>query len=1441
MLLISIGLRASNQSDNPDSLGLEYAKSLLQNVSENGNVSNLIDNTVPTILPFAINKKVAEKDIAIVLDSISFTPEGGMVTAYTAIEDMKSKDTTLAFKVSKAVFTPNGFTGDARLKLINDVPVKLFNSTVLTFKKNGTYIDWDCKGFKDLGISCEVSFDTNFIVREKPDGTTTGQKVSTSFQTQIKSWNNLIVDINLPPFQFKKLKGFGFYVSHAVLDLSETTNSLGTVFPKGYRTPSMPEVNSPLWQGFSLQQFTVKLPPEFKKNNSNERITFSAKNVLIDEQGFTGDIFAYNLLSLENGTADGWAFSVDTLNVEIKTNDFQNVKLAGEIQLPITDSSDAFRYSGFIDNAGNYFLNVNMKKKMAVPLWSAQMNLYDDSRVQMYEKDNKLVVSALLNGELSIKNENIGAINIAGIKFQGLKLQTEKPYMDIAVMSLATSNQGKMANFPVSLYDIKFQKKNTDVGLGTKLAINLVGDKEHGFSANGGFTIWGELQKNNGRTKYKYKNISFDEIKIDVDAGAYAFKGLLNIYKQNPIYGNGFKGAVKASFLPGFSVSTTAQFGNINNYRYWYVDGLVAFPGGIPIMQSGLGLYGFGGGAYYHMRRTNSGNIEIPTDSLHNNDTSQGTGMSLSGVTYLPDKSVYLGVKASTIIGTFPKPDAFNSMSTFEINFNTTGGVRSIGFQGDAYFMTPLNKRGSNSKMYAKTDISYDFDNKILHGQTSVFVNIPHLVVGANQNNLAGISVIHIEPTKWQITVGTPLQRVALRIMDKINFSSYFMIGNDIPALPSLPSNVSIIEKDLNRNINTSELASGDGFIVGASLNVNINQKYWLFYGKFNAGCGFDMMLKNYGIGTHCSGCSEPIGFNGWYAQGQAYAYLQGNLGINISKGIFAGNYSIMDLAAATVLQAKFPNPTWLQGNISGHYSIFGGVIEGKCNYKFTIGKQCEFVGATGLEGMNLIAGLSPSDASEDVDVFTSPQASFNMKINKIFQFEDINKNKKIYRVAFDYFKVKCKNKNIRGHLVWNSKGDVVVFEPEDILPGKTKVNIETKVHFQQKINGVWKNVYKNGKLVSETKKSVFSTGIAPDYIRPDNVAYSYPMKRQLNFYPDEADTGYIQLKRGQDNLFAQNRLWIQKGEFVGASDSVEFDFTYDNKKNRINFLIPKTLKNNEIYKLALLKIPTQKNVPIDKNVKDTTINISGISDNSMKIRKKQIQGNRINLQEKKLYAIYLRTSYYNTFSQKIDAMQFSAPWSWPIMNGVHKIGLSMTNKEYFDSYEINGGEDFVPLVQLYTDTDNEWFEQKVDPLMYSHLKGGSSSGFPQDVYISWRNTNSIGVPPVKTSVLILPSGRNKLLTNNEIAQNFYSDNTSFVSLENNIDYYVYKDYNDLCQKAGCSNGLSGNDALKKLLETPYPSMLSGYPNYYYYKVEIKYFLPGKKMPNSSKTIKIGY
>lgn len=540
-----------SQTNSPEE-DVSIAKQLQRNVTENGNLSDMIDNALSTLLPFGVSKEIGGKKQTVVLDSVSFSPEGGFLTAYAVVEVPKTGD-TLAFKVSNAQFSTGGFTGDAKLVLLQDIDVEIADSTTLSIKadQQKTYVEWDCNGFQELGIDCDVTFSREFLVPENADGTVdsiASHQVTTSFETQIQDWDELLIDINLPPFQFTKLKGFGFFVSHAVFDFSETENSPNMIFPPAYVSPSMPEANSPMWEGFFMKQMQIKLPPEFKNKNSTERITISADKILVDEQGVTGSFAAYNILTLDDGDAGGWAFSLDTLDVDLYTNQLEDITLAGDIVIPISEEDNALHYTGFIDNSGDYFLNVNLLDTMDVALWAAKLSIYNNSYVNINKKNNEFVASAVLNGELSISKSGDAEVKVAGLEFQELSLQTTEPYFDISYIALTGSEQNKMSKFPITINNVNFTKEGQDVGLGFGLSVNFVGDDDHGFAGDAGFTFWGEIATVNDRTKWVYKDFHLNNIDIDIDASAFSLQGSLIVYRNDPIYGKGFKGMINAEY-----------------------------------------------------------------------------------------------------------------------------------------------------------------------------------------------------------------------------------------------------------------------------------------------------------------------------------------------------------------------------------------------------------------------------------------------------------------------------------------------------------------------------------------------------------------------------------------------------------------------------------------------------------------------------------------------------------------------------------------------------------------------------------------------------------------------------------------------------------------------------------------------------------------------------
>ncbi len=203
------------------------------------------------------------------------------------------------------------------------------------------------------------------------------------------------------------------------------------------------------------------------------------------------------------------------------------------------------------------------------------------------------------------------------------------------------------------------------------------------------------------------------------------------------------------------------------------------------------------------------------------------------------------------------------------------------------------------------------------------------------------------------------------------------------------------------RDLNALE--KGSGFAFGADFSLTTGDlSFLIFYARFDAGLGFDIMLKDYGEDVHCKGSNEPIGINGWYANGQAYAYLQGNIGIKVKIFRKTKSIDILKIGAAVLLQAKLPNPFWMRGYVGGYYSVLGGLVKGRCNFKVTLGEECEIVGGSPLDGIKVISDLTPKTQATDVDVFAAPQAVFNMALEKDMELDDDNGNPMHYRIKLE-------------------------------------------------------------------------------------------------------------------------------------------------------------------------------------------------------------------------------------------------------------------------------------------------------------------------------------------------------------------------------------------------------------------------------------------------------
>jgi len=1425
------------------------AITLLQSVKDAGRLVDQLTASMTFQLPVGVQKTIGGLSYTVIFHKLKLTETNAYVDAYLVLET--SKD-TLSFMGRGIEFSAEGgITGEGRLELIGNSNIKLPGDKALITllgtddpaKPGPTYAEFDCYGFKELAIDADVTFSKDLFIKENSNGTTSEERLTTNFTTIVSDWNNILVELTLPRFQLKGLKGWSFEVSNAVFDFSDTRNSSDIVFPEGYDSPYFIEGTRELWRGFYLRELVVTLPEEFNKKNTTGRTSFRAEKMIIDESGFSGKFSVREILSLNEGDADKWAISVKKISAEFYQNDFVGAEFNGELLIPTLKTEKPLAYNGLIQAGGNYQIVAKIQDSLDFDLWKADVQLLENSRIELTVNDGKFKPKAVLHGSMNItptfSNGNKGA-NLANIDFESLTIQTDAPYMQADYFGFGSEQlEQKMAKFPIQIKEIAFKSEQQKVGLFFDFYVNLVKSSDNGFGGGAGLTIWAELTENGGVQKYQYDRLQINEITIDVskDPG-FSFNGTLTFYEDDPTYGRGFRGNVNAK-LGGIDVSATAIFGNVNAFRYWYVDAMVVTQTGIPVVPP-FSVNGFGGGAYYHMRQQGL-NENIGSD----------IGRSSSGIVYIPDEESYLGIKASVSFSLQGSQEALNGDVTFEVNFNRHGGVNQIAFLGNAKFMTTkfapqlskvkevaskMNENGgdfeipddNSSAVRGRVELLFNNQDDTFYGNIKVFVNAGGIVKGVGSNDLAGEAIIYFAPDEWYIHIGSPTSPVGLEFLGIARTESYFMVGHNLPGSPPPPDLVTEIlgNKDLDYNRELNQLKSGKGIAFGSRLVVDTgDQNFLIFYGRFAATAGFDIMLKDYGDAS-CVGRSGPIGVDGWYANGQAYVGMLATIGVKVRLTFIKKDIEIFHGAAAAIMQAQGPNPFWMKGTVGGEYRVLNGLISGSFDFEVTVGDKCEIQqNGSPLDNIDIIAELTPQEGSQDVDVFTTPQAVFNIPVDEVFELVDVDNVKHFYKAELEYFRIKDQANVLPASLIYNNNNDVVGLKTNYVFPSEKELLLEVQIIFKEKINGSWQLVREDGQAVKESKSVKFVSGLEPDYIPKSNIEYAYPVEGMVNFYQDQTNKGYVKLNQGMTRPFENDGKWKFRVAFTDENNRSErSSYSYNPSTLQVNFTIPDNIANNEILKFDLLRVPKSASGAVDRNVSSETASesVEGGNENiSLEIKTNNAEGTIETLSEKSILSYFIRSSKYNTVRAKFtdNNTRINTGWRYILRPGIHELGYTLANiSEEFGSIEINGVNSIDPLISFEADfSGNKWYNSYLKPVVYQ--------GYPlnSNLKISLSGERgAYGIPP-KEAIYIRQLKENFLINQENGFQQSLGFN-SLLAIIYNVPDVAERDYIELRNKAAnySTSGVSSS-RIARLLNSSFPVVRKGY-----YTIKVKYNLPGQ-------------
>lgn len=1403
-------------------------ESIIQHVKDNNAFADCLDESTPQNMPVGIKKTVGGMDMLIVFDKAVCTSDKAIMEAYMAFE-FPGSGKNIVFKGSDIQFYAGGLL-NATLQLVSTKPVKIGNMEI-ELDPQKTHVTFDCNGYKETALSATLKLPQNIFKKENPANRQVieGQPVTASITGTFENLNDILIEVSLDPFQISGLSGFGFYASSVFVDLSDENNpdlrqTTYNYVKNEYRDE--PE----LWRGVYINTFDVKLPKDFCKDGKSPSI--GANDMLIDDNGFTGTITAKNLLSLETGDLGGWQFSMSSLGITMSAGHFDKFGFGGELALPVSENPSPMQYTATITKNGAYEFVVSPPDTTKFDIWAASVNLYANSSVKVASDTNGFLIRAELYGKMNI---NVGSskVSVADVEFQKLAIQNHSPKFDIEGFE---AKVGNMKGFPIQISELGYKKSEIVKGDGKKVkhglklgvSVSLMAAEENGFGATGNFTINGKEDEDGGISSWKYDGIEFNSFSLDsIKCKTFEMNGKLELYKEDPVYGDGMKGSIALTIIDKIGVSATAQFGNVKGYRYWYADAFATFTPGIPIFTA-VSMNGFGGGAYYHMDHVHDSTVVLdPSKPTSGKADGEKPGLSLSGDKYVPNKDIGIGLKASILL-CVASDNVLNVKAGFDISFLASGALNKISFTGEALLLTQYKPtiKPSETKMYAKSFMEYDNNNKSFFGSLDTYLNLGGVLVGSQPGNYAGHGEIYFGDGQWKIFMGTPKNPIGVKFLGIAEASSYFVTGNvDIPGIPDPPDNVrSILGKgEFSFCRNVSQLSNGGGFAFGASLGINIPKRNFMcFYGSFSAGVGFDLMLVDYGSDAKCVGSNDVLGINGWYSSGQTYAYVQGDIGIHCKIFKKKKDISILDVGVAAILQAQLPNPLYMTGEVGGYYKVLGGLIKGNCNFKFDIGKECEIQRTSSvLDNIEVITDVTPRSGATDVDVFSSPQVTFNYQIDQEFDMvDDVDGKSHKFRIKFDYFDIKQGDNKVKGEYQWNQDHNVVAFESFEVLPGKSTLTASVKVHFQENSGGVWSDVKDNdGNVMAETRDVSFTTGDLPDYIPTKNILHCYPLISQTNFYQNEYSTAFIELKKGQSYLFDKpaGEKWSTEYRYSNGNDTKQNVFAYNSSTKKLVYSIPGGLKNNTVYDVTIVNIPISADDKVDANVK-TQIKILATGDT---ITTRATDGTtRASADEKVILSYQIRTSKYNTFKAKIKGIQYLNSTEGIASEVNHLIGRQYAGEELFSEEEIDG--DNPMIVGSFVTSGNDWYQNYAYNLIYKD--------YPYGVTLS-RNDNSLGIPPVNC-ITYDQYSKVSISKGNNIVWN-QSENYIFCYIEDKVAMDYKSIRNGICKLSENS----WTDRMKKLLLSSWTTLYS--PRKYY--VKLSYYIPGQIQPTSSEQLYIEY
>ena len=1301
----------------------EKIKEHIDNIFEKVTTSNAYKTVVDgksISFPYGILPDNGNRNYAIVVNSINLDPVAGM-TAEMYMKIPYKSGKYLYFMADKVPLSKSGqLLGDLNLFLVESIAMGNGKGYELTFKgldnvdEAYTYVTFSCKGFEELFINGNMTFNKDAVNKHNEPT----EPVSLDFFINADRVANMIIEFNnVPDLEFKKLPGFRCSVPKLTLDYSDERNASNFNLPQWYiDSMSVRESDldqelfaGPLWEGVYIPRITIDIPKSFKEGGDTNTVVIESKDLIVDQEGISAlvEVVGSNTTPIVSGNLKGFEYDIDSIQLNVIASTLSKAGMYGDMVLPIAKKETPIGYGLTItqsiknDSELEYHGYARVDRTIKAKAFGLAEIELESCKLEFEYKNKQFYPSTTLNGSLVVapkKKNSQKASGQLGITFTELIIGSKAPYIGIGPngsIGMMSGNASTLGKLPVSISkgpEIISENGGQRMGLHMGLTISLQGSKggsstsANGFGGEAVFTLW--ANRSASKKDWRYDGFTLSEISVEAEGPAYALKGQLSLFEDDPVYGKGFCGMLDLKVINKIEVKGSAIFGRAGlpkeaevaddelveieevladtSYRYWFIDVAAKIPS-TPLFP-GVNLNGFSGGLYYNM------------EMLKVTPTEKPLCATATGRSFVPRRDIF-GLMAGIGIEAPGGGNAYNGNINFglEIWLNG-GGLKRIATWGGVEFMdagfkapnlTELNNvletvpagEGKKDEM-AKKDppsaqlaanwyVEYDFPNKTLTGDFEIFINTP-VVTGLGDNKSAGRISIYSSPDNWYLYIGRPVlnDMIGVNVLNVAKIGGYLCLGSILPDPPiaAMPPEIAP-----SINIDYNLLNVGGGFSFGARLRVEgspgiglglcrarVELKYLIL-------AGFDILLSKANEPVYCQNVEGERGFKGWYATGQAYFYGEAGLRAKWDCFLGKGSAEILSLFIKAYVFAQLPKPSYFAGEVSAGFKVVGKRF--KKSFKLEVGDQCRSV--ADVSDVNFIAAITPTDGQTEVGVSDKIEVYFSKPLEKFeYRIQNGPDNNGIYRGYCDdeyVTVVSAKGQKIPFEYQMSEDFTQMTITPRQVMPENEKIIVEVIVVTQiDKGKQDWENTEK-----TEVRLVTFTTSAQKDYIPTPDVYYAYPFPDMENFYTEESRKGYVRLSVLPDKAVKLHPDYEFSVAFYDGNNEIDRtrNVSYSNQYGGKNFTfdLPVTrLEKGKKYTFKILKTPKQTFTTQTNTQQQNTT--TGTVDNGYR--------------DTTILSYDIRTSKYATFQEKMALYSTSVS---EVFQGVMATELSWNEIEGYD------------------------------------------------------------------------------------------------------------------------------------------------------------------------------